>query len=83
MDNTHYEISAYALRFLDFEDGRAINPYVLAGFGLFQERIESNFSGTINKDKSEIDSALKIGAGGWAQLGTMAFLNLGAQRNVF
>lgn len=76
MDNSHYEISAYALRFLDYEDGRSINPYLVAGFGLFQERIKSNFMGTVNKDKSEINSALKIGAGGWAQLGTMAFLNL-------
>lgn len=75
MESAHYEASLYALRFLGYEDGRSINPYLVAGFSLFQERIESNFLGVENKDKSRINSALKIGAGGWAQLG-MGFINV-------
>lgn len=76
MTNDHYEVSIYAMRFIAYEDGRIINPYVLAGFGVFQERLTVNFMGTEDKDTSQLNSALKIGAGGWVQLGERAFINL-------
>lgn len=76
MDTKHYEASVYTYRFINYEDGKSINPYVLAGFGVFQERLTANFMGTEDKDKSELNSALKIGAGGWASLGSLAFVNL-------
>ncbi len=79
IENKHYEASIYALRFINYEEGKAINPYVLGGWGLFQERLTSNFMGAVDKDKSKLNSAVKIGLGAWAPLGSLAFINLEAK----
>ena len=79
IDKKHYEISAYVLRFFNYEEARFVNPYAVGGLGTFQERVEGNFLGTPYKDKSDLNTVLKIGAGAWSQLGSMGFLNVEAK----
>ncbi len=74
--NKHYEATLYALRFIKYEDGRAINLYGVGGLGAFQQRIETEFHGDIAKEKSEINAVIKAGGGAWAYLGPSGFLNL-------
>lgn len=72
----HYEITGYGMYFLNYDDSRAINPYVVGGLGAYQERLEADFLGTKDKDTSKIYLVGKLGAGAWAQLGEIFFLNL-------
>lgn len=74
--NNHYEATLYALRFFNYEDGRAINPYAVAGLGGFQSRVSTDFGGSVSNDKSKINIVAKVGAGVWAQLGARGFLML-------
>lgn len=76
IQNDHYEATAYLLRFFNYEDGRAINPYVLGGLGAFQSHITTNFSGLVDKDKSKFNPVAKLGTGAWAQIGSLGFINL-------
>lgn len=75
-ENNHFEATLYALRFIKYQDGRAINLYAVGGLGGFQERIETNFSGVLYKDKSQINAVVKAGGGAWADLGPRGFINL-------
>lgn len=74
--NNHYEATLYALRFFNYEDARAINPYMVAGLGGFQSRVSTDFGGSYSNDKSKINVVAKVGAGAWAQLGARGFLML-------
>lgn len=76
IDRKHYEASFYGMWFFSYEEARAINPYVLGGVGLFQTHLETDLMGTKSKDKSSIDSSLKVGLGSWAALGERGFLSL-------
>lgn len=74
--NNHYEATFYALRFFNYEDARAINPYAVAGLGGFQSHVRTDFNGTVTNDKSTVNAIAKVGMGAWAQLGTSGFLTL-------
>jgi hypothetical protein len=74
--NDQYEVTLYALRFIDYQDARAINPYVVGGLGGIRSYVTTNFNGMSEKDQSTINAIAKLGAGVWAQLGSRGFVSL-------
>lgn len=76
MEYEHYEVSTYVMKFFNYEDARAINPYAVGGLGFFQERLETVFMGNQSRDKSDINAIIKAGVGAWAGLGERGFINL-------
>lgn len=59
----HYEASAYVMRLIFAETSRIINPYLIGGVGLYQDRVQITFSGSRQSDSSKLYTTLKAGAG--------------------
>jgi hypothetical protein len=79
ISNDQYEMTAYVLRFLDYEEARSINPYLVGGLGVFKSFVTTQFAGTSDKDQSRLNPIAKMGAGAWAHVGQHGFINLEAK----
>jgi hypothetical protein len=69
----HYEFTAYGLKFFSFEDGRVVNPYLIGGLGVMQEKVKTTFAGSSETDKSQLYMTIKAGGGLWMQFLSRGF----------